>query len=205
MKIAAILQVYDVGGEEHDDLLSVGGDDDFIPDDTGRGLNKVRSKATLTKVNSFVRWVNSLVEAGFPLNQVNPHDVTPLIGLHGHFLRTAVDFKGVVKKNDRPTTVLLCTKILQLPGGGKKDKGKTMGKGKAVDAGLAETMAGIVQGVLIESDGEISKKDLLSTLFKNVEVNALDDKTAALKIVTKDPYLKGRDEWTFEDGVLKMA
>jgi len=69
---------------------------------------------------------------------------------------------------------------------------------------LAETVAGIIQGVIIESEGEVAKKNLLSALFKSDEVNALDDKKAALKLASDDTYLKGREEWSYDAGVLKM-
>jgi len=198
--------VFDVGGEETYQLYSVGGKDDFAPDETGHGLNKLKTKAALTKTCKFMMLMNSLVEAGFPLNKMDARDISPIIGLDGHFLRKAVEFKGLKKRDDRDSTVLICTKINRLPweAGAVKGKGKT-GKGKAVDAELAETVAGIIQGVIIENNGEVAKKNLLLALFKSDEVNALDDKKAALKLASDDTYLKGREEWSYDAGVLKMG
>lgn len=195
---------FDVDGEEHTVLFTIGGEGDFVADDTGRGLNKLKSKATLTKTCKFIMFVNSLVESGFPLNRLDPQDVSPIIGTYGHFLRKAVEYKGLKKKSDeRENTVLLCTKILQLPWDATPKQRK--GKGKAVDANLADTVAGIIQGIVLVNDGEIAKKDLLSALFANEDINAMDDKKGALKVASSDSFLKEREEWSYEGGVLKMV
>ncbi len=196
----------DVGGEEAVQLFSVGGSNDFAPDETGMGLTVLKTKSTLTKKSKFGMFLDSLVAVGFPINKMDTESIAYLVGFDGHFLRKPVDFKGLKKKGDRDDTVLLCTKLNQLPwentGKGKKG-GKA--KDKPVDEGLAETMAGIIQGIIIDKDGVIAKKDVLSTLFKNEAVMKLSDKKAALKLAADDTFLKGRKEWTFEDGLLKMA
>ncbi len=195
---------FDIDGEEASQMYSVGGTGDFAPDETGHGLNKLKSKSTLTKTCKFIMLVDSIVEAGFPLNKLDASDVSPLIGLDGHWLRKVVVYKGLKKKGDRDDTALLCTKINKLPweNTGKSTKGKS--KGKQVDEGFALSVASIIQGVLIEHDGEIAKKNLISALFKNDDMKALDDKKEALKLASDDTFLKLRDEWKYEDGVLKM-
>ena len=199
---------FDVDGEESNQMYSVGGSGDFRPDETGRGLDALKAKSALTKTCKFIMLVDSMVAAGFPLNKLDPNDVSPIIGLDGHFLRKAVEFKGLKKKGDRDNTVLLCTKINKLPWEnetkGKTAKGKAA-KGKAaMDDGLADTLAGIIQGVIIEADGQVAKKNLLSIMFRHDDVAALDDRKGALKLASDDTFLKSRDEWEYEDGVLKM-
>ncbi len=208
-KVCVNAITFDVDGEESNQLYSVGGKGDFAPDDTGRGIDKLKSKAALTKSCKFMRLMDSLVEAGFPIPKMDARDVMSIIGTQGHFLRKVVEYEGLKKKkdDDREDTVLLCTKINKLPWEVSKAANKVKGKAgsKAVDEGLAETVAGIVQGVIIEADGSISKKDMLSTLFKSPEMEATGNKKAALKLAADDSYLKGRDEWEYEDGVLKMG
>lgn len=195
--------IFDIEGEEEVALYSVGGSGDFIPDETGHGLNKVRSKSTLTKTSKFVMFLNSLIESGFPLNKMDLQDVTSVIDTNGHFLRKAVEYKGLKKKkDDRENTVLLCTKINQLPWEGTKGKAKSKGKAVVSDDKLNDDLAGVIQGVLIDHDGNLAKKNLLSALFK---VELPGEKKTTLKLAADDSFLKGRDEWTFEDGVLKMA
>jgi len=197
--------VFDIDGEETTTLYSVGGQGDFIPDDTGHGLNKVRSKSTLTKTSKFILLCNSLIEAGFPLNKMDARDISPIIGTVGHFLRKAVEYRGLKKKEgDRETTVLVCTKILQLPWEAGKSKGKAKGKakGKEVDQAVSDALAEVIQGVIIENDGEVAKKNMLSALFK---IELPGEKKSTLKLATSDDFLKERDEWTYENGVLKMA
>lgn len=197
---------FDVEGEESFQLYSVGGSNDFAPDETGMGLTVLKGKSALTKKSKFGMLLDSLVAVGFPLNKMDTESIAYLVGFDGHFLRKPVEYAGLKKKDDRDSTVLLCTKVNQLPWE-NTGKGKKSGKAKAkpVDEELADTMAGIIQGIIIEKDGEVSKKDALSALFKNDDVKALDDKKAALKLASDDTFLKGRDEWTFEDGLLKMA
>ncbi len=197
--------VYEVDGEEvGTDLLSVGGKDDFVPNDAGTGLVALKSKSSLTKKSKFGMYMEALVQAGFPLNKMDDGDISYLNGLEGHFLRNVVEYKGLTKKSDRDSTVMLCTKIISLPGEGGGKKGKVKGKAK-VDEGLGDAVAEIIQGVLIEVDGEVTKKALLTALFKSDDVKKRADKKEILKLASNDTYLAGRDEWVLADGVLKMG
>ena len=199
---------FDVDGEEASQNYSVGGKNDFAPDETGMGLVVLKSKSTLTKKSKFGMLLESLVAMGFPITKMESDSISYLNGFEGHFLRTAVVYAGVKVKEGKDSTVLLCTKIISLPGEGKKAGGKGGGKKKAaaVDDMVANAIAGIIQGILIDKDGEMAKKDVLSALFKDVGVKALGDgKKAALKLAADDTFLKGRDEWLLEDGILKMG
>lgn len=205
-KIPAARVVFDIDGEEADELYTVGGKDDFAPDESGMGLIKLKGKSTLTKTAKFPMLLASLVDAGFPLNKMDGEGIGYLVGFNGHFLRKIVEYKNLKKKDDdRESTVLLCTKINTLPWDAKTTTKKGKGKAKAADPALVETMAGIIQGIVIENDGSVAKKNLISALFNSDEVKALPDKRVALKLASDDTYLKGREEWTFEDGVLKMG
>lgn len=195
---------WDVDGEDHSEMFSVGGSDDFAPDETGKGLIKLKSKDTLTKKSKFGMFLGSLVEAGFPLNKMDDKDIGYLNGFSGHFMRKVVTYQGLAKKKDKDNTVLLCTKVIALPGEGGKAVAKG-GKKVKVDAGLADELTAIIQGVLVESDGSMPKKNLLSALFKNDDVGGSDNKKGLLKLATDDTFLKGREEWKYEDGVLTMA
>lgn len=202
---------FDVDGEESVQLYSVGGQGDFAPDDTGRGLRKLKSKATLTKTCKYILFADSLVQAGFPVNRLDRNDCSSIIGTCGHFLRKAVEYKGLKrKKDDRDSTVLLCTKVITLPGEAAA-KGKGKGKGAAnptpaSNDALAEAVAGIVMGVIAGGGGEVSKKDLITALFKNAELNAMgDDKKVALKLAADDTWLASRAEWKLDSGILSLV
>ena len=196
---------FDIDGEEIIQLYSVGGSGDFAPDDTGRGLKKLKSKSALTKTCKYVMLVDSLVQAGFPINRMDAKDCSSIIGTKGHFLRKAVEYKGLKRKrDDRESTVLLCTKIITLPGEGEV-KGKAKGKEKLPDNGLVDKVVGIVMGVLAENGGEVTKKDLISALFKNTEIAALGNKKGALKLAADDTWLKSRGEWKLDGGILSIS
>jgi len=108
--------------------------------------------------------------------------------------------------------VLLCTKIIKLPwDNAPAAKGKAAaakGKAKAeVDNGLADSLASIIQVVLLEAGGSIAKKNLMTKLFSNDAIKGMDQKSkqAALKMAVDDAYVSGREEWTVADGVLTIA
>jgi len=199
---------YAVDGDDvGTDLLSVGGKGDFIPDDSGMGLIALKSKTTLTKKSKFGMFMEALVTAGFPLNRMED-EINYLVGLEGHFLRKIVEFRGLAKKKDeRDSTVMVCTKIIKLPwdqairGKGKKGAAASV----AVDAGLADTVAGIIRDVVIGAGGEMAKKDVMSALFKSDAVKGLDDRKGALKLAASDAFLNSRqDDWDYADGALSM-
>ena len=214
--IPAARVTFEVDGEEAEAILySVGGKDDFAPDESGMGLIKLKSKSSLTKTAKFPMLMASIVDAGFPLNKMEEESIGYLVGFEGHFLRKAVEYKGLKKKEgERENTVLLCTKILKLPWEGKavKVKGKTTAKRggskakAAADPELTATVVGIIQSILIMNDGTLVKKNLLSALFKDDDMKALGDgQRAALTIAKDDTFLGGQEEWTYELGILKMV
>lgn len=195
-------------GENETVLYSVGGKDDFAPDEKGMGLVKLKTKSSLTKTAKFPMLLKSLVENGFPVNKMDNRDISYLVGFKGHFLRTAVEYKGLAKKkNDRENTVLLCTKVETLPWeAGKATKGKGKAKaGAKVDPDLAEFVTETIMGIVIEGDDEMSKKDMISILFKNEDVKARDDRKAVLALANKDAFLKSRDEWSIENNLLTIG
>ncbi len=195
--------VFNVDGEETEPTLySVGGKDDFAPDESGMGLIKLKSKNTLTKKAKFPMLLASFIDVGFPLNKMDGDSIGYLVGLDGHFLRKAVEFKGIKRKDERESTVLLCTKINQLPWESKKGRGKGK-KAASDDDSLSTPVASCIGTIIIGNGGDISKKDMLSILFKDDSLPS--NKRAALKLASDDTFLNGRDEWSYENGVLKMV
>ena len=206
--IPAAKVVFNIDGEETEPaLFSVGGKGDFAPDETGMGLIKLKEKSTLTKTAKFSMLLASLVEAGFPVNKMDGENISYLNGLEGHFLRKAVTYSGIKVKEGKDSTVLLCTKVIKLPWDQKaKGKGKSTGKVAVASEEIAETVAGLIQGIIIENEGEIAKKNAVSALFKEAAIKKMNaaDKKVALKLAGDDTFLSGREEWSYENGVLKM-
>ncbi len=208
--------ILDVNGEESKQYYSCGGEGDFVANETGMGINYLKARLAPTDQTNYGRFMLSIIEAGFPENKQDSGDISYLVGLDAHWLLHTLPNTGYGKKKgkdgkDKPQTVLLCMKINQLPWEAAKGKGKAKGKaaGKAksepVDDKLAETVAGIILGVLIEKDDPIPRNTLVSILFKNGAIAATGDKKGALQLATSDTFLKGRSEWTYEDGMLTMA
>jgi len=201
---------FDIDGEEASQMYSVGGKNDFVPDETGMGLDPLKGKSTLTKRSNFGAFLESLIAAGFPLKNMESDNISYLNGLEGHFLRKASDAKGSKQNTNRDGeayTVLVCTKLITLPGNGKKagtKKGTKKAAAAAASDEVAEALTGIIQGLLL--DGELPKKDMLTALFKNDDIKAMgDDKKVALKLAADDTFLAGRGEWVYADGKLTLA
>lgn len=197
------------GDEVGQEYYSVGGDDDFAPDESGFRLIKLKSKATLTKTSKFGMFLTKLVVAGYPINRMDPASIEYLVGTKAHFLREALETKGIAKaKDEREKTVLLPSKVISLPGEGAATGAKAKAKGKAATAAanteLADGVANAILDELANAGGEMPKRDLVSALFKSAAIEALGKKDA-VKLVGDDTFLKGRSEWTFENGVLTIA
>ena len=205
--IPAARIVFDVDGDEVDQVYSVGGTGDFAPDDTGMSLVQLKSRVTLNESSKFGLFLAALVKVGFPITRME-NQLGYLLGLNGHWVRSAVEYKGLKQKGDRDNTVLVCTKINQLPWDSDGGKGKAKGKaGKSAAAStLADPVAEIITGVIVENGGEVTKKALMSALFKDEGIVGLGaEKTTALKLAADDTYLGGRSEWVYADGVLTMG
>jgi len=205
--VPTFVVTFNIDGEESVAWYSVGGKDDFVPDETGRGLTQLKGKTTLTKTCNYIMFMDSLVKSGFPLNKMDPRDVSPMIGIEGHFLRKPVKHDGLKKTGDRDSTILLCTAVTKLPGEGgtgKKTRGGRKTKGAVVDEGLADQVAGFIVAILAEADGEAAKTKMLSAFFKNPEVKALPNKKDATTLAANDTFLAGREEWEYANGVLTL-
>ncbi|MDD4984377.1 MAG: hypothetical protein PHQ43_01110 [Dehalococcoidales bacterium] len=212
-EVPIALVEFESDGEITEQKLSVGGNDDFVPDDTGMKLIPVRTKATLTKTAKFPRFMASLVEAGFPLNKIDAENVSCIKGVNVHVVRKPIEYKGIKRgPEDREQTVIVVTKINKLPwendaATGKGKKGSGGKAGVALDEAQAETLSGMVVGAIVDGGGSLAKKDLLKALTTNADFKALDSKerTMLLKAANDDGWLSGQEAWALEGGVLTLA
>ena len=199
--------VFDISGNEHTEFYSVGGDQDFIPDDTGMGLDYLGSTIEPTKKTKYGLLLISLKGAGFPENKMDSDNISYLVGLDGHWLSSAMKITGTgFKKNKdgKGPTVMLCTKVNKLPWeAGAKATGKGKKKGAAVpaDSELAKAVMNAVRTTLPLDSGSIAKKAMLSMLLK-VEWGDGITRKEAINLAKDDTFLGESDCWLFENGEL---
>jgi hypothetical protein len=196
----------DAEGQEHEQFLSVGSADDFQPDETGKGLDKVGKKAALTKSSNFGMFMDSLVTAGFPANKIEPDDITSIVGTDVHVLRKAIERKGL--KDAKAMTVLLVSKINKLPwekAGAKTGTAKAGAKAEApANEELDTQVTDIIMTVLAANEGTVTKSKLLGEASKLDEVKAAANKKDVIKRLTDDSFLKGNANFKYENGTISL-
>jgi hypothetical protein len=115
------LELTDPNKVAHIQYFSAGKPEDWQPDDAGEGLVAVSGKTSINNSTNLGKFLASLVEAGYPSENLNDGNLKVLIGLQAHVIQQVVERKGLVrtgKNADRPNTVLVVSKIIALPGAG---------------------------------------------------------------------------------------
>lgn len=205
------LDVKVLGGDDdetHTQFYSVGGKDDFAPSDDGKSLMATGSKAAIVKTSNFGELIRSLVDAGFPPSQIKDDDVGFLTGVRAHMKRKAMDRKGLAdggKKDGREQTTLLVEKLLDTPKAGGKGKASGGKASAEVDEELMTAITEVITLILVNNDGTIAKKDILSKVLKMDEVKGSPVKNKIVQNITKDAVLGAVPGVVFADGVLTLA
>ena len=187
------VQMTDEAGNVHDQYYSAGKIEDWMPDDNNEGFVAVSGKAGINTSSNLARFLQSLVEAGFPDERLAEGNLKCLIGLRCHVLQTVVERKGIVRKGanaDRPSTVLLVSKIHELPGAAKSAKPVAKAPVKAAAAPAAQAPASSngsgdlddeISTVLMEhfasGNTSLAKKDVTKLIF-----TAFDPKTSGMSM-----------------------
>ncbi len=129
-------------GEEVHENYSIGNASQWAPSEDGKEIIPIGKAKGLNDNCKFMIFMSNLVNAGFPEDRLG-NDVSAIINIRCHVNRIAgPKVKDKKTGEDRKeSTVLVVTKIHQLPWeedkGGNKGKGK--GKGKAAGTGTSTT------------------------------------------------------------------
>lgn len=194
----------EVNGETYENWWSAGGSQFYEPSADGKQL-KAKSTATGIRQNSNVGiFFESLANCGYPPDRMG-EDISVLDGIQAHFLRVPEpDRKGLkrpVAEPGREKTVLTFTKIIKMPWEtGKKAASK--GKAPAAADGLDEEVVNMILTSLADNHEGVAKKELIKQVVSGFDSSK---KSAALKFVNDDTWLKERPEWNYEDGVVRLA
>ena len=201
-----IVEMTDVNGTSHNQFYSLGKSDDWQPSAAGDGFVSVSGKSTINATSNLGMFIKSLVESGFPTEILASGNLKSITGTKCHVLMKQTDRKTIVrvgKNADRPSGVLLVSKIHALPGADTATKGKSSpaaatkaaAGGKANGAAAttpsaATTASGdsdavdtelvpAVMAALAENDGQLMKKDLIkiaNDTFNTPELKSLRNK-----------------------------
>lgn len=212
---ALAVEYTDVNGAQHIQYYSCGKPEDWMPHASGEGFVPVSGKTGFNNNTNINMLMDSLVKAGFPKEGLTGN-VKVLIGTKCHVLQHVTERKGLIrtgKNADRPSSVLLVSKIHQLPegvgtGGGQQAasaptpaQAPTATVGRPNGAAPAAAAAGgdldaDIQGWLVEALVEtpvIEKKDIVKIVFQaaNKAGRSAADRNKAVIRAGQQDFLTG--------------
>lgn len=209
-------------GEEGEEALSAGRAQDWEPSEDGKSLIPTGTVETLRKSCKAMRFLTSLVNAGFDEEALADGDPSVLDGMGVHVMRVTVEYKGLEKKKDQEGkevdfTVLEVSQINTMPGEKKSTGGKGKGKGKSAkpapkepEAAPTENESGSADeiddaatqallAVLADNDGKVQAKSIPTEVFKHLA--GVKNRNAVLTRCYDEKFLAGEERpWTFEGG-----
>jgi hypothetical protein len=193
-------------GEPHDQYWSIG--KDFAPSQDGGTLVATGTATGINRGSNFGILMASIVEAGFPANRLTD-SIKVMEGMKCHLNRIAAPKRGTVKapRADGKVyddTILVISKIHQLPWETpKKGKGGAAPvKGKAANEDLDTELTEVVQNILMEKGGEITRQQLAAATFQALKEN--QNRNAMVKRVYEDEFLNN-GPWIYEKGIVGLG
>ena len=201
---------FKVEDEDYEMFWSCGGAANW---EIGAGGKSLKAKGTQKGVNKGSNlgiFLSSLYNAGFPKDRLG-NDIEILNGLQAHMIRVPAPERKSLNRPPRPdgrepAGIPTVSKINKLPW--EKAAGK--GKGKAAGAGakppasneaLESEVVGIILTTLADNPEGIAKKDVIKAVVGGASP---DTRGAAMQMANNDTWLKGRSEWAYEGGVVKL-
>jgi len=173
--------------DTHTDFWSYGDREGyhFIPSDDGKFLDDIGTRTEISDQAGAGRLLQSCIEAGFPVTDMDEMDIGFLNGLV--FIGKSIS----APTDDNPDrTVRVVDTIVALP------KGE-----KGVEDEVETTAITLVEGAIKAAENkEIAKKDLLASASKSLRNNP--DRRKITTLLTDDTWLGDSDLWTYADGVI---
>jgi hypothetical protein len=196
---------------DHEQYLSLGGANDFVPSDDGLGLMKIGTKDAIVKNTNFAAFMQSVMDAGFPPERVKDNDISFLEGLKCHVTRKVVQREGMEKRDGREATVLVVDKLfLDEKPSAKKGAGAKAGAGAGTksapaakvsdNSALTEEAKSVLLQVLYseavtEAGGSIAKAKPVPPVLSIIKDNP--NKKELTQLILSDEFLNLCDGWTY--------
>jgi len=171
---------------------------------------KMKAKGTqkgINKGSNLGIFLASLYNAGFPKDKLGD-DISILDGLQAHLIRVPEpERKGLNRPSAQPgreRTIPTISRVIKLPWEKAAAKGKPAGakaKAPAASEALESEVVGIILTALADNPEGIAKKDIIKNVVAQAESA---NRGAAMQMANNDTWLKGRTEWAYDNGVVKM-
>ena len=132
---ALCVEMTDVNGGQHIQYYSAGKAEDWGVTEDNTGFTAVSGKTGVNSQTNLMKFMDSMVQAGFPKEILDQGDVKAIVGVKAHINQVVQERKGLIrtgKNADRPSTLLLVSKIHSLPGADTASKPATKAAGKPV-------------------------------------------------------------------------
>jgi hypothetical protein len=193
-------------GESYDMYWSCGGSANWEVGAGGKSLKAKGTQKGINKGSNLGIFLASLYNAGFPKDKLG-NDISILDGMQAHIIRVPEpERKGLNRPAAEPgreKTIITVSKINKLPW--DKSKGaKPAGakpKAPAASEALESEVVGIILTALADNPEGIAKKDIIKSVVAQAESA---NRGAAMQMANNDSWLKGRTEWAYDNGVVKM-
>jgi hypothetical protein len=226
---AAVLEMKDMADNTiHKQGWSVGNAQEWYPNpaDGGKTILSYKEGAMIRRNSNFAQLVASLENAGFPKDRNRAGDLSQWDGMVCVVSRVkAKEINGVPSKTtvtledgrviERDRKIMLCEKVIKLPGAKDAGAGKGKAKGKAAETAPAQgesadeaTKDKAVSFIVdLLSDpahaAGIAKKNL--TLLAMQKIKADEGRNAVVKLVTQDSFLGSAEApWSYEAGIVRL-
>lgn len=203
-------------GETVAQYWPVGKATDWVPSEDGKTLESIGSAIKVSKTTNCGMLVKSLMDAGYPMENLGAGDFSVIEGMECHVDRISSYRRGL--ENTKDKTVLIVTKILAMPGeengkARKKSRGAAKpGKVKPESAPEANTpneskedaettAMECVMNILAEKGGELTKAALMMAVQVALKGSPL--KAAVNTLLFKGDLLD-RGPWTFKEGKISI-
>lgn len=183
---------------------------DWVPSADGTTLEAVGSATGINKTTNLAILMNSLVEAGYPEEEIDD-DCTAFIGLKCHMVRVPAPKRSGLPETPRADgkvfekTNLIVSDIISMPGEAKAAKGGAKGKatkattkGKAAAGGEEDSKdkaTQVVLDILSDNPKGLDKKKLGQMVF--VALKSDPARNSVLQLVFSDEFLND-GPWTFD-------
>lgn len=193
-------------GTEHEQYWSAGQAKDWVASDDGKRLVAAGNSSGLNSGSNAGILLTSIVNAGFPEDKIGD-DITVFKGMKCHVIRQAAPKRGIVRAPRADgrvfeDTVLVVSKIHQLPWERKGAATTTAATATGTDGSLAEKATGLVMEILASEGKAIPKQQLVTKLFQHVKADP--DRNKLVQLVHQDSFL-GAGPWTYDKGMVSTG
>lgn len=206
------------GDVHHNVFWSIGKPEDWAPSDNGEEIIPLGARSTPSASCNAMQFLASLVNNGFPEEDLEDGNITILNGLGFHAMRVEADVTRITNRdpNKRVPTYIIATQILYLPGKAdawaKKNKKsspssseKQSGKrgsskqedveNESSDPSDDEIDAAMLLGTILKDhDGKIAKSDIPALVFKSAPKGS--DKNKIVKLLKSDDFIEKFENFT---------